>query len=101
VLTALAFWSSIVSPALLTATFSVAGLYVAVQALESTITAGLVSPDTLAISYCVLGIVNGGTPFLPSAVIEVLWTDVSPVVGFGLVAGLTFFGSIALRRLGR
>ncbi len=80
-------WSSIVSPALLIATFSVAGLYVAVQALESTTTAGLVSPDTLAISYGVLGIVNGGTPFLPSAVIGALWTGVSLVVGFGLVAG--------------
>lgn len=69
--------------------------------LESTVTAEMVSPDTLAISYGVLGIVTGGTRFLSSAVIGALWTAVSPVVGFGLASGLMVFDSIALRRLGR
>ncbi|MEH0991857.1 hypothetical protein, partial [Klebsiella pneumoniae] len=52
VLTALAFWLGIASVPLLAGVFFIAGLYVAVQeALESTVTAEMVQPDTLAMSY--------------------------------------------------
>ena len=59
-LTALAFWYHIETVAVLVGIFLLAGLYIAIQdALESTVTAQLVEPATLAISYGALGTVNG------------------------------------------
>jgi hypothetical protein len=50
VLTALAFWLHVDSVPLLAGIFVIAGLYVAVQeALESTVTAKMVQPDTLTL----------------------------------------------------
>lgn len=93
VLTALAFWFEVDSIALLASIFFIAGLYVTVQeALESTVTADMVQPDTL-------GTVNGAAKFISSATVGVVWTTVSPVLGFGLAAALMLAGTVALQRL--
>jgi MFS family permease len=100
VLTALAFTLTSANVAILAAIFFIAGLYVAVQeALESTVTAGIVSAETLATSYGVLGAVNGTGKFVSSAAVGVLWTVVSPVIGFGLAALLMGAGTVALARM--
>lgn len=102
VLMALAWWNRIDSIALLAVIFFVAGLYVAVQeALESTVTADMVSPDTLSTSYGALGAVNGGAKFISSAAVGTLWTVVSPVFAFGLAAALMGLGTLALARVRR
>lgn len=102
VLMALAWWYRIDSIALLAVIFFVAGLYVAVQeALESTVTADMVSPDTLSTSYGALGAVNGGAKFISSAAVGTLWTVVSPVFAFGLAAALMSLGTLALARVRR
>jgi len=99
-LTALAFWFAVDSIMLLVGIFSVAGLYVAVQeALESTVTAEMVQAQTLAISYGALGMVNGVAKFVSSATVGVVWTVVSPMLGFGFAAILMVGGTIALTRL--
>lgn len=99
VLTALAFWFGVDSIALLTGIFFIAGLYVAVQeALEPTVTAEMVQPDTLAMSYGALGTVNGAAKFISSTTVGVVWTVVSPELGFGLAAGMMIAGTLALLR---
>jgi MFS family permease len=98
-LTALAFAAGTDSVTVLAALFFIAGLYVAVQeALEPTITAGMVSQDTLATSYGALGTINGVTKFVSSTAVGVLWTTVSPTFGFGVAAILMATGTAALRR---
>lgn len=100
VLTALAFWFGVESIPLLAGIFFIAGLYVAVQeALESTVTAEMVQPDTLAMSYGALGTVNGAAKFISSATVGVVWTAVSPELGFGLAAGMMVAGTLALWRI--
>jgi MFS family permease len=100
VLTALAFTLAAANVPVLASIFFIAGLYVAVQeALESTVTAGIVSADTLATSYGVLGAVNGTGKFVSSAAVGVLWTVVSPVLSFGLAALLMGAGTVALSRM--
>ena len=102
IMAAMAFWFAIDSPVLLGAVFSVAGLYMAVQeALESTVTADMVSQEMLAMSYGALGTVNGTSKFVSSTVVGVLWTVVSPVFGFGLAAFLMAIGTLALLRVGK
>lgn len=97
ILAALAFLFSIDSVPLLAAIFFIAGLYVAVQeALESTVTADMVSPQTLTISYGALGTVNGTAKFISSAAVGVLWTMVSPMFGFGSAAVMMIAGTFAL-----
>jgi MFS family permease len=102
VLVALAFWSGAANLALLAVIFAVAGLYIAVQeALESTVTAEMVTPETLATSYGALGTVNGCAKFISSATVGALWTAVSPIAGFGGAALLMIAGTAALNRLRR
>ena len=102
IMTAMAFWFTIDSPVLLGVVFFIAGLYMAVQeALESTVTADMVSRDMIAMSYGALGTVNGTSKFVSSTVVGVLWTVVSPVFGFGLAALLMAAGTVALMRVGR
>jgi MFS family permease len=101
-LTALTFLLNIDSIALLAIVFFIAGLYVAVQeALESTVTADMVSADTLATSYGALGTVNGAGKLVSSSAVGVLWTAASPVIGFGLAAGLMMAGTVALARISK
>lgn len=99
-LAALAFWYHIDSVALLAVIFLVAGLYVAVQeALESTVTADMVSAGALTISYGALGTVNGTAKLISSTAVGVVWTAVSPVFGFALAATLMAAGTVALARM--
>ena len=100
--TVLAFWRQVDSVPVLAGLFFVAGLYVAVQeALESTVTADMVSADTLATSYGALGTVNGTAKLVSSSAVGVLWTAVSPEFGFGLAALLMIAGTFAMQRLRR
>jgi MFS family permease len=100
--TVLAFWWQVDSVPVLAGLFFVAGLYVAVQeALESTVTADMVSADTLATSYGALGTVNGTAKLISSSAVGVLWTAVSPEFGFGLAAILMVAGTFAMQRLRR
>ncbi|WP_374513827.1 MFS transporter [Niveibacterium sp.] len=100
VLTALAFWFKVDSVVLLAVIFFVAGLYVAVQeALESTVTASMVRPETLALSYGALGTVNGVAKLVSSAGVGIIWTAVSPIAAFSVGAVLMAFGTHALMRV--
>lgn len=102
IITAMAFWFTIDSLVLLGAIFFVAGLYMAVQeALESTVTADMVSGEMLAMTYGALGTVNGTGKLVSSTVVGVLWTLVSPIFGFGLAALLMAAGTMALLRVRR
>jgi MFS family permease len=99
-LTAVAFALNAGHVAMLAAIFGIAGLYVAVQeALEATVTAGMVSADTLGMSYGALGTVNGTAKFVSSTAVGLLWTLVSPVLSFGLAALLMAAGTAALVRV--
>lgn len=99
-LTALAFWRGMDNIAWWGAIFLVAGLYIAVQeALESTVAAEMVPPEGLAIGYGVLGTVNGTAKFISSAAVGMMWTAVSPVLGFGVAALLMAAGTLALMQL--
>lgn len=100
VLTALAFWFGVDSVVLLGVIFFIAGLYVAVQeALESTVTAEMVQADKLVMSYGALGTVNGVAKLISSTTVGVLWTAISPVLGFGLAALFMAAGTVALLRV--
>lgn len=82
--------------------FGLGGLYMAVQeALESTVTADIVDPETLATSYGALGTVNGTAKFISSTAVGLLWTAVSPEFAFGLAAAFMLAGTFALGRLPR
>jgi predicted MFS family arabinose efflux permease len=99
-LTALTFALSAGHVVMLAAIFGIAGLYVAVQeALEPTVTAGMVGADTLGMSYSALGTVNGAAKFISSTAVGLLWTLVSPVFSFGLAALLMAAGTAALARV--
>ncbi len=96
----LAFWWQIDQISWLAALFVLAGLYVAAQeALESTVTADMVSPDTLATSYGALGTVNGAAKLISSSVVGLVWSSASPVVAFGAAAALMLAGTMSLARL--
>lgn len=96
----LAFWWQVGSVPVLAALFFVAGLYVAIQeALESTVTADMVSGDTLATSYGALGTVNGTAKLISSSAVGVLWSVVSPEFAFCLSALLMIAGTFAMQRL--
>ncbi|QXZ17220.1 MFS transporter [Pseudomonas sp. AO-1] len=102
VLTALAFLVNLDGIAMLTIIFFVAGLYVAVQeALESTVTADMVSSETLAMSYGALGTVNGTAKLIASTAVGVLWTAISPIFAFAVAAFLMAAGTLTLARLRR
>lgn len=96
-LTLLAFALDLGTIPFLALLFFVAGAYVAVQeTVESTLTAEMVTPETLTTSYGALGAVNGGAKFASSAAVGLLWSATSPIAGFGLAAGLMALGTAAL-----
>lgn len=100
VLTALAFWFSVDSITLLAGIFCIAGLYVAAQeALESTVTASMVPPDTMTMSMGLLGTINGASKFFSSAMVGVVWTVFSPALAFALAAGFMVAGTLLLARV--
>lgn len=95
-----AFLWGVDSVVLLAAVFVVAGLYTAVQeAIESSVTAGMVPQAVLATGYGALGTVNGAAKFISSATVGVLWTATSPALAFGLAAVMMAVGTAALIRL--
>ena len=95
----LAFAFDVDAIAALAAMFFVAGLYMAVQdALEAAVTASMVDAVRLATSYGALGVVNGTAKFISSAAVGILWTAVSPVLGFGVAAIMMTGGTVALMR---
>ncbi len=97
VLTASAFFYRVDDVMLLGGIFLVAGLYVAIQeALESTVTAGMVEPDTLATSYGALGLVNGCAKLFASSTAGLVWTLVSPAAAFAVAALFMLAGTVAL-----
>lgn len=102
VLMALTFVFHIDSVALLAVIFLFAGLYVAVQeALESTVTAEMVSQDMLATTMGALGTLSGIATFASSAAVGALWTAVSPALAFSLAALLMAAGTVAMARVNK
>jgi MFS family permease len=100
VLTLAAFFFEVDSLRLLGTIFLIAGMYMAVQeALESTVTAGLVTEETLGTSLGALGTMNGTAKFVSSTAVGILWTTISPTFGFGLAAALMALGTLMLARL--
>lgn len=101
-LTAAAFWFPGGDLLFLGLVFVIAGLYTAVQeTLESTVTAELVSKETLAMGYGALGTLNGTGKLVSSAAVGLLWTVASPVLSFGLAAAVMASGTILLVRVRR
>jgi len=99
-LCACAFLFSIDSVLFWSLVFFVAGLYISVQeALEPTVTAEMVSAETLTISYGALGTVNGIAKFISSASVGVIWTTVSPLVAFSLATAFMSIGTLAMHRV--
>lgn len=50
-------------------------------------------------SYGALGTVNGVAKFVSSATVGLVWTAVSPTLGFALAASLMAAGTLALLRV--
>ena len=50
----------------------------------------------VVISYGALGMVNGVTKFVSSATVGVVWTAISPTLGFGLAALMMAAGTLTL-----
>lgn len=85
---------------LLTAIFTLAGLYVAVEeALEASLTAEYVPATVRGTSYGLLASVNGVGDLISSAVVGFVWTAISPVVAFGCAAVVMGIGTLSLARI--
>jgi hypothetical protein len=69
------------------------------EALEPSLTAGLVPDEVRGVAYGFLGSVNGVGKLVSSATVGFLWTAVSPAAGFGLAAALMAMGTLALTRV--
>lgn len=101
-LMALAFALQLDSLMLLGLIFTLAGIYIAIEeALEATLTAGYVGENIRGIGYGALGSVNGIGDFVSSVAVGVLWTMVSPILGFGLAAFVMMLGALAMATLVR
>lgn len=101
-LMALAFALQLDSLMLLGLIFTLAGVYIAIEeALEATLTANYVGEDIRGMSYGALGSVNGIGDFVSSVAVGLLWTMVSPVLGFGLAAFVMALGALAMATLPR
>jgi MFS family permease len=99
-LIAAAFFFEVENVQMLAAIFVMAGTFMAVQdSLESTVTAEMVTKDTLGMSLGALGTVNGTAKFVSSTAIGLAWTAISPTFGFGVAAGLMALGTLLLARL--
>lgn len=98
-LTAFAFWHGSDSLVLLCIVFAAAGLYVAVQeALEATVTAGMVPERMLGTGYGALGTVNGAAKFISSSMVGLIWTALAPQAAFVAAALLMAAGTFVLAR---
>jgi MFS family permease len=93
----LAFILSLHSMAYLLALFVLAGVYIAAEdALEGVMTADYTAPEVRGTAYGLLATVNGVGDFVASAAVGLLWTGVSPAVGFGYAAVLMLIGAAIL-----
>lgn len=82
---------------LLTATFIIAGIYIAVQeALEPVLAAQLAPTERQGIAFGALGTVNGLTRLASSAAVGIVWTAISPIAAFALAGGLMAIGTVTL-----
>jgi MFS family permease len=82
------------------ALFAAAGLVIAVQdALESTVTAEMIPAAVRGTAFGLLGSVNGIGDLASSLLVGVLWTAVSPELGFAYAAGAMAIGTLVLARL--
>ena len=97
ILMAIAFLANLSFIPILAAIFIVAGIYVAVQeALEPSLVAEFVPESIRSTGYGALGTVNGVGKLVSSAGVGLLWTAVSPIVAFGVAAGVMFAGTLAM-----
>jgi MFS family permease len=97
ILMAIAFLANLSFIPILAAIFIVAGMYVAVQeALEPSLAAEFVPESIRSTGYGALGTVNGVGKLVSSAGVGLLWTAVSPIVAFGVAAGVMFAGTLAM-----
>jgi MFS family permease len=77
--------------------FALAGVFIATEdTLESTITADFIPSEIRGIGMGVLGTVNGIGDFGASVIVGLLWTTVSPAVGFGFAAVVMLVGAVVL-----
>jgi len=97
---AMAFLVPVRSPAYLLLLFSLAGAYIAAQdALERAIVADYVPSEARGTGYGLMATVNGVGDLVASAGVGLLWTTVSPVVGFGYAAAMMLAGAVVLYRV--
>ena len=84
--------------------FVVAGIAIAItDSMERTVAADLLPENLRGTGYGTLATVNGIGDFASSSVVGLLWTAISPLVGFGYGAVLTILGSgllFAMRKQG-
>jgi len=97
---AAAFFFHVRSLPLLLFLFCLAGAYIAAQdSLEGAITADFVAGAARGTGYGLMATVNGVGDLVASAVVGLLWTAVSPVVGFGYAAVMMLAGAVVLHRV--
>lgn len=88
------------SPLYLALIFAIAGLYIAVEdTLERAIAADYLPENVRSTGFGALAAVNGVGDLVSSLVVGVLWTAISPAVGFGYSVLLSFVGAIVIWRL--
>ncbi|MFQ5750675.1 MAG: MFS transporter, partial [bacterium] len=82
--------------------FGLGGVFIAVEdALERAVAADLLPEHVRATGFGTLAAVNGVGDLISSAVVGLLWTKISPAVGFGYAAVLSLAGAIFLFGLNR
>jgi len=86
----------------LVSVFVLGGIYVAVQeALEPTVTAEVLSAETLTTGFGALGAVNGCAKLVASSFTGFVWSAISPQVAFSLATVMMMLGTASLGRIGR
>jgi len=82
--------------------FGLGGFYIAIEdTLERALAADLLPPDLRSTGYGALAAANGLGDLVSSMVVGVLWTTISPAVGFAYAAVLGLAGAIMVSRVGR
>jgi MFS family permease len=80
--------------------FSLAGIFIAWEdTMEGVAVRDYVGPEIAGTAYGALGAVNGIGDFASSLIVGVVWTTVSPAVGFCYAAVVGLAGTILMARL--
>jgi len=80
--------------------FGVGGLYIAIEdTLERAMAADLLPEDMRSTGYGALAAANGLGDFVSSVLVGVLWTTISPAVGFAYAATLSLAGAALVLRV--